>query len=120
MLQYGTDQERQEAVQEYINSQDSEQKKIFLPENISGEKISYYKSASKIGKYIPFFESISLFSLQKYWIEVVAVLGQPMCMYNVFMLSSFHSFFIYFATLFRILYNRKLYVKIYNFNYSWL
>ena len=37
----------QEAVQQYINSQDSEQKKIFLPENISGEKISYYKKCIK-------------------------------------------------------------------------
>ena len=57
----------QEAVQEYINSQDSEQKKIFLPENISGEKISYYKSASKIGKYIPivaFIMCVAVFFLK--------------------------------------------------------
>ncbi len=42
-------------------------RRFFLPENISGEKISYYKSASKIGKYIPivaFIMCVAVFFLK--------------------------------------------------------
>lgn len=42
-------------------------KDFFAPENISGEKVSYYKSASKIGKYIPivaFIMCVAVFFLK--------------------------------------------------------
>ena len=71
--------------------------------------------------YSIFRELFLYFSLQKYWIEVVAVLGQPMCMYNVFMLSSFHSFFLFILQRYSESYIIENYMlKIDNFNYSWL
>ncbi len=42
----------QEAVQQYINSQDSEQKKIFCRKIYQAKRLVIIKSASKIGKYI--------------------------------------------------------------------